>query len=294
MKSVISKQINRGQNNNKSNNLKQQRTKRNRTAKVTAKRVIATGEQPSDRVTKNGKLRHLDLAAKGQGDHHIPRKTREFMARMNKWKSRSGGSAPLEGQEGQTSITNVAVPSLDVSQSKTKRDSRNHFSHQNGSGDGAEQSTTDPASEKREKGRKPGESVADCTARLKNESKQMAIDLARAGNHQREKRKAYHKKRRERLQRRKRRRRGEYSDSEVEDDDNYDDENAQRISHLPGYWQEIVRNNGRPLSAKKRRRLDRLETEAAAKRKFGDQVERPPDLTVLPVRRSKATGVRAG
>lgn len=180
-------------------------------------------------------------------------------------------------------------------------------------------------------GMKPDESFVQFNQRINQERRQAALDAARKLNHQRQKKKAHYEKRAQRELRRKRRRRGELSEDEdgEEDDVGNDDENndgkntgnnsSKRnrnyqantvdddddidngLGALPTYWQDIVRNNGRPISEKKRKRMERLEKardvrlgqrrqdgpweQRQEKVRFGEQVDRPPTLTVMPRKR---------
>lgn len=188
-------------------------------------------------------------------------------------------------------------------------------------------------------GMKPGESFVQFNQRINQERRKAALDAARKLNHQRQKKKAHYEKRAQRDLRRKRRRRGELSEDEDEDDDageSGDDDygnktgnskNRQReyrantvddnddgsdvdsgLGALPTYWQDIVRNNGRPISEKKRKRMERIEKARDArlaqrrqdgpweqqrqeKVRFGEQVDRPPTLTVMPRKRG-GSGVK--
>lgn len=176
----------------------------------------------------------------------------------------------------------------------------------NKSGPGG-QRVKEKSSDRAFKGMQAGESYSDFMTRLNTERKQLSLDTARMHSHQRAKKKAHYEKRALGRERRKRRNRGELSSDEEGDDEangiekgsekasqsrkNSEwDEQEEKLSQLPMYWQEIVQNNGRPISQKRRKRMERMERAADEKQraqaaKFGDQVEAPPMLTSVPKKR---------
>ncbi|PXF49091.1 hypothetical protein BWQ96_01229 [Gracilariopsis chorda] len=132
---------------------------------------------------------------------------------------------------------------------------------------------------------KPGETRQQFMDRVGEHNRKQLLQIAREDNRQRLKKRAYYERRLERMERKKKRRRGELSDSDVEHDsaEHVSTAHGVSLSQLPMYWQDIVRNNGRPVSKKKRNRdLKRSEV------KFGDQAERPPKLEKVAIRHGKA------
>lgn len=258
--------------------------KRQREARGKFLSVAGAGEAPKDLVLKNGRVLQFDLLRGKADNESIPRRQREFMARMNLSKSDGIGNAPGEKEKelGKRAHNDDRI----TKESRQTTPSGPARKPETGN-------TADAAPKKARKsdpmdGIKPGESIPQYSARLKEESRRMMIAIGRKGNHQREKKKAYYEKRRQRLEEKKKRRRGDLSESDVEEDE--DDTGRQEISKFPMYWQEILRNNGRPVSVKRQKRISRKERrgEEQDNVRFGEQVERPPQLSVLPVRRGKA------
>lgn len=142
------------------------------------------------------------------------------------------------------------------------------------------------AEKKKQLSVKPGETRQQFMSRLGEHNRKQVLQIARQDNRQRLKKRAYHERRLQRMQRKKKRRRGELSDSDVEEEsaEHVSTANDVNLNQLPMYWQDIVRNNGRPVSKKKRNR-----NVNQSQVKFGDQVERPPKLEQVVVRHGKAT-----
>lgn len=259
--------------------------KRERGQKAKTRVVVATGEGPRERTLRKGKVRELDILQRDHQDEKLSRKTKELLAKLQKFgggeaKSGNGGSSGNGGM--------VRTESeLDVTKSSRHEIGRNGSTFDEKRGADSYNRTKvgedEPSKKRRFDGMQPGENYAQFSARLRTESKKMILQTAQKSNHQREKKRAYYEKRRERMERRKRRRRGDRSDSDVEDGNDEQECNA----HLPSYWQEILRNNGRPVSAKRRKRWVQAERKEANEVGFGVQAERPPELSVIPVRRTK-------
>lgn len=261
------------------------RKKRQRGQKAKFRVVPGVGEGPRERQIAKGKVRQLDILRGDPSDAKLPRKTREFLSLMRKF---NGDKPPRD--------TVMAKPTESSAKGAPKSDSNSSCTQETAkmkedeSGKVNDQHTSSDSKQTGKKGRfegmQPGENFAQFSARLRKESRQMMIKTARSGNHQREKKRAYYEKRKERALRRKRRKRGELSDSDVEEGADHDWDESNSIAHLPSYWQEIVHNNGRPISAKQKKRLQRRE-KAMDKVEFGERVERPPEFSALPVRRGR-------
>lgn len=263
--------------------------KRGRGPRFKARRVVAVGEEGDEKRLRGGKVRKLNLLCAGSEDA-IPRKAQRLFARVN-----SSGAA--DSGASQTSARPGIEPALANRTAAPRASSAARA--QQGNGDSPAAGDGRGAGGKHEgvKGLQPGEDVRDLSRRLREERRKLVVETARRSTHQWEKRKAYYEKRRERLKARKRRRRGQVVEGSedlemnevVDDDDNMDDETRENLSRLPMYWQEIVRNNGRPVSEKKRRRLHRMELQELRQRdgkdddevKFGEQAERPPELSAV-------------
>lgn len=270
--------------------------KRVRNEKTKKRLVFATGEEPRERKTRKGKVREFDLLQKGGEEQTIPRKTQEFMSRLASFRgdpSNSNGQR-AKGKEAKI-IDNgggkTAMEKRELSSREREESLGNELNNKNERGrktlKASETAIKKKSAEKdrRFDGLHPGESLAHFSARLRKESRQMALEVARKDNHQREKKRLYYEKRKQAAIRRKRRKRGDVSDSDVEDLG--DDDGYEAIAHLPGYWQELVRNNGKPISAKKRKRMNRAAQDEIDKVAFGEQVDRPPKLLEPPVRRGR-------
>ncbi|KAI0565652.1 hypothetical protein FGB62_16g145 [Gracilaria domingensis] len=129
---------------------------------------------------------------------------------------------------------------------------------------------------------KPGETQQQFMNRVKQDTRKQVLAIARRDNKQRIKKRAYYERREQRMLRRKKRRNGELSDSDVEqitDTQGTTTAPGVNLSQLPLYWQDIVRNNGRPVSKKKKSRQEQQDIV-----KFGEQVQRPPKLENVVVR----------
>lgn len=271
--------------------------------------LVRTGETSQDKYLKGGRIRKLDVLRKTDEDA-LPRKTREMLSSMAKVR----GDAPM------------AIDSTTHSKDSNPGDNKNlgHHNKQQSqqkkesdgnSGDGAGQTDVEIHSKKEKKessrersisGMQPGESYPQFAIRLQKERRQLQLETGRKFSHQRLKKKAHYEKRSLGKARRKRRRQGEISSSDEEETEKGEgegeegkkkvedewDEREGELSRLPMYWQEIVKNQGRPISEKKRRRMDRMEKAAEKKLqervKFGEQAERPPTFTALPRKRGKS------
>lgn len=295
-----------GSSQNQSQRPRKKKKKRIRGGKQKQFQVLQTGEDPTERKMSNGQVRKLDLLRKNKDHEAIPRKAREFMERMARMNAASDGKkpvgrAPTLNPPNKKAVSKPGFPgsgehgtseekSLVNPVERTSADSQKNGSDVPSAFEGSiVQREVNPNKPKQKfDGMQPGESFSQFSTRLRKESKQMINDMAKKGSHQREKRKAYHEKRKERLARKKRRRRGEYIAEEEDELEHADDENENSICHLPMYWQDIVNNNGRPISEKKRRRLDRLEREETDRIAFGEQAERPPEFKAVPKQRSRA------
>lgn len=266
--------------------------KRVRGFKAKARRLVPIGEAPDEKRLKSGKVRKFNLLRPDSEDA-IPRRTQELFERSGNQVSNQSStptsfanSSNVSAKQPTRSAHNSSRPGLssDAGANTSTRGKERNVSTKHGA----------------VKGIQPGESMNDFSHRLRTERRKLVLDTVRKTTHQWEKKKAHYEKRRKRLETRKKRRRGqvvEDFDNEKMDDndgDDTDDEARQNLSRLPMYWQEIVRNNGRPVSEKKRRRLLRLEMQelrqhggedAADDVKFGEQVERPPELSVVPKQR---------
>lgn len=290
------------------------RKKRQRGQKAKMRAVTAIGEESRDRQLGKGKVRQLDILRGNPNSAKLPRKTRELLSRMNKFKEETenevNGRNEVTGGGSQNKRT--ADGSKGFGNSESVEHTRKHArpiaakapgGDTEASGDRKGQLQDDSkemkateelkqSSKKRKfDGMQPGENFAQFSARLRKESKQMILDTARKGNHQREKKRAYYEKRKERAMRKRKRNRGDFGDSDVEDNGTDDWDESRSTAHLPSYWQEILHNNGRPISAKQRKRLQRAEDQAADDIAFGEQAERPPEFSAFPVRRGRKDGV---
>lgn len=281
----------------KTHNLKGK--KRVRGFKFKARRLVPIGEAPDEKRLKSGKVRKFNLLRPDSEDA-VPRRTQELFERSGNQVSK------------QPSLPTSFANSSNISAKQPTRSA--HNSSRPGLGSDAEGNTGKRGKPKNAstkhgavKGIQAGESMNDFSNRLRTERRKLVFDTVRKTTHQWEKKKAHYEKRHKRLETRKKRRRGqvveEDSDNEKMDNndgDDTDEEARQNLSRLPMYWQEIVRNNGRPVSDKKRRRLHRLEMEelrqhggedAADDVQFGEQVERPPELSAVPKQR-KGQGLK--
>lgn len=290
------------------------RKKRVRGQKIKDVRVTGVGELPDVKRLKGGKVRKLNVLGNLDEDV-LPRKTRDILQRMafiNKTPSpflegcpgNTNGNCKVENASNTLSQRIGACNSADKSHFSDRDDRNGGKKNEKNSSALVRDSRMSTANES--VGQRPGESVAHLSARLREERRQLVIDAVRKTSHQHEKKKEHYRKRQERLQRRKRQRRGCVDDSSDEDvangnmesnevlqpgDDRMEEE-MERLNELPMYWQEIVRNHGRPVSEKKRRRLERAEAKNQSqteekKVQFGERVERPPKISVFPKERSK-------
>lgn len=278
---------------------RRRRKKRLRGEKPKTRKVVQAGEQPSERRLQNGGFQRFDMVPRHTDA--LPRRARELMKTIEQVRAgnKRSGKDSIESVEMEVGKGLKAV--VQDGKGKTKVKGVAHMTKE-GKKDPKIDGIANAKSKGSEKGlnggkfsaMQPGESFAQFSARLRKESKEMMVQLGRKGNHQREKKKAFHERRRARMEKKKKRRRGELGSDEEEMQEGNEEEES--ISHLPMYWQEIVKNNGKPLSCRKRKRLDRLERERETKDEvsFGVQVERPPDFEAVPVRRSKGRGGENG
>ena len=248
--------------------------------------VVHTGEVPKQKNLGNGKVRHFDICPSQKDEQHISRKTKDFMAQMAQMKAKEND---LQRNEDSSNLEQNAA--------QTKRPRNGSNPNQSDQGSTANNSKKQGKLVKADKnpkpkkddpfsGMKPGESIGGFKARLRSESKKLMMDAAKKHSRQREKRKAYHEKRKQKLKRRKMDSLDEESNEEQVEDDEYDEE-QENINRFPAYWQEILRNNGRPISKKRKARMRRQEEEED-KVKFGEQAERPPQFDSLPVARGRS------
>lgn len=318
LRSVISKGVARRQEGKKQS--KKGKKIRVHGKKVRYLTVTQTGDLPSEKRLKHGRVRKFDVLGKIDEDV-LPRKTREMFRRMGTLKEGPGNLRNQNMQKNKVVPEKAPSPALGdgTDRQNSSIPSTGHLSvedeptnHQSGFTQEAslsiQNSTVGPQTDAKESGGKPvklagiqpGESINQFTARLRKERRQMMVDTVRKNSHQHEKKKAHYEKRQKRLERRKRKRKGQICDSDNDDNsganqeydaDDWNEEEA-RLNQLPMYWQEIVRNNGNPVSEKKRKRMDRAEQQRAADSvAFGEQVERPPQITVTPKRRTKTTRI---
>lgn len=268
------------------------RKKRERGQKPKQREVIAPGDAPRERKLRKGKVRELDILRRNYEDERLPRKMRNVFSRLRKFGDPTSTASkhepvrkrgPERGAVAKGTGEGSREKGTPMPEAVAQSDAKLPHS---AVGSGRKPHGSSKAStQRRFSSMQPGESFADFSSRLRRESKQMILATAKKTNHQREKKRAYHAKRKERAERKQRRKRGDRSDSDVEDGDG---DGFQATSHFPTYWQEILQNNGRPISAKRRKRTHREEREED-KVAFGEQAERPPQLSVVPVRRG---GVR--
>lgn len=267
------------QNDNKKHSKK--RKKRERGQKSKKRTLIPIGEGPNVKKSKNGRYVELDILRPDYDDQKMSRKTREFVERMNAFKASSKKKGTSSSQKPCASISEDVVSKPieqhdgqvgNTSDRPLEKEDRNE----------SQQKKKDQNTPKVD-GIQPGESFAQFSARLRQETKKAILQTTRKESNQRVKKRAYYERRQERIERKKRRRRGEYSD----DDTAKEDDQYESISHMPLYWQEIVRNNGRPVTEKTRRRQKRREEREMDKVSFGDRVERPPQFSSLPARRNR-------
>lgn len=258
--------------------------KRVRGFKPKARQLVPIGEAPDEKRLKGGRVRKFNLLPRDSEDA-VPRKTQRLFERVG-------------NQVSNQSLTSAPVGPSHEATLKNEGSADNMSNHNSRSSAGANTRTPKTVSKKHEevKGLQPGESIKQLSHRLRTERRKLVYDEVRKTTHQWEKKKAHYEKRRKRLEVRKKRRRGQVveEDSDGDGGNDTDEETRQNLSRLPMYWQEIVRNNGRPVSEKKRRRLHRLEMQELRERgeegdvdnvKFGEQAERPPDLGVVPKQR---------
>lgn len=293
---------------------KKKRAKRIRGQKPKNRVVAAIGDEPRERTNRKGKVRELDIFRKGDREEAMSRNQREFVTRLAKYRgTTSAPNSKTETKSGYGSKRgNISKLEPSTRLKSTEKQKKIHGvgeldadSSRNGKmtgvGKGQEvrggaavvADSRKPSEQKKFGGMQPGESFAQFSGRLKRESRQMILDIARKDNHQREKKRAYYERRKEAAIRRKKRKRGTLEDGDSGDEDP-DGEAYQEIAHLPGYWQEIVKNNGRPISKKQRRRRERNMKEEKDEIAFREQVEQPPDISVLPVRRGRQKSILSG
>eukprot|EP00177_Eucheuma_denticulatum_P002702 GFKZ01004855.1.p1 GENE.GFKZ01004855.1~~GFKZ01004855.1.p1 ORF type:complete len:334 (+),score=61.88 GFKZ01004855.1:159-1160(+) len=286
---------------------KKKRAKRVRGQKPKKRVVAPIGDEPKQRTNRKGKVRDMDIFRKGDRQNSMSRNQREFVARMAKYRGTNSGpggkTQTKHGNGGERGHGSILEPNGHGEPSKRHcgingAEALNAESSRKGkvTGVGNGQDVPEgavavgdsrkPSGQKKFDGMQPGESFAQFSGRLRKESKQMILDIAKKSNHQREKKRAYYERRKEAAIRRKKRKRGTWEESDSGEDDP-NEEAYQEIAHLPGYWQEIVRNNGKPISNKQRKRRERKMGEELDEIAFGEQVERPPDISVLPVRRGR-------
>lgn len=272
----------------KKHSKKRKKRQRGQKAKILVVRPI--GEGPRDRPIGKGKVRQLDILRGDPDSTKLPRKTREFLSMMRKF----NGDTPKGSAAAPKPASANGESHRELSSAAGQGPAESKTDVREGEKDEEEKSGLSDAKKGKKRkfeGMQPGENFAQFSARLRKESRQMIIKTARSSNHQREKKRAYYEKRKERALRQKRRRQGDFSDSDVEEggDDHWDEKNS--IAHLPSYWQEILHNNGRPISEKRKKRLQRQEDQAVDHVQFGEQAERPPEFSSLPVRRGRKSDV---
>lgn len=287
------------------------RKKRVRGQKPKTLTVISAGDLPPNRRLKHGKVRHLDVLRK-HDDSALPRSTREMLSMM----------AHLQGETLKSTSTDMNKSEKKVEQSSSNisindKNNVNNKKSLSKKNDPVEKRKSLSARQRMTEGMREGESFPEFSARLRAETRQMLVKTRRQGTRKAEKRRAYYARRDERARQRRRRRQGIESSEESDagedgpDDGEMDggennekkrgrrngdvnveeelDEHEQRLSALPMYWQEIVRNGGRPLSERKRRRMARMEQADEDRVRFGEQVDRPPQFESIPVRRGRAS-----
>lgn len=256
--------------------------KRVRGQKIKVRHVTHTGDLPDEKRLKGGHSRKLDVLRNNDEDT-IPRKTRDMMASI----SRLSGNPPelqtLPKRDRPTSKTPLSSEYQKDIKPKTpalpsKKEGEN-------AKNAVDEKSAPAKTPKLFDGMLPGENFVQFSARIKKQSRKMVLQAAKKASHQHEKKKAYYEKRKLGAERRKRKRRGELNESDLEEEVQkaWDDDDMD-LNQLPSYWQDIVRNNGRPISEKKRRRLDRLDKQRE-QFAFGERVERPPEISVVPNRR---------
>lgn len=288
--------------------MKKRKKKRVRGQKAKSRVVLATGEEPRERNLRKGKVREFDILRKGD-EQAIPWKTRQFMKRLARFQERTLGNNGCEfnekeyksaGTEGKKESVKMPTRTGDGMGQRLQNEAKVGYDTleegkkcekdkcRKKAENGRDVATMEIAlpREKKFNGMQPGESFAQFSARLRKESKQMVLEVAKKSNHQREKKRAYYEKRKEAAIRRKRRRHRNLENDDVEDVGGDEDE-QETIAHLPSYWQEIIRNNGKPISAKQRKRMNRAAQDDMDVVAFGEQADRPPKLSVQPVRRGR-------
>lgn len=250
--------------------------------------VVHAGEGPKQKNLGNGKVRNYDICPSQKDEQYVSRRTRDFMSQMAKMKAKGNENDANRDKD---------IFSLEQNEVQTKRPRNGNTFKQSDQGNNANnlkkqgklvKADKDPKSKKDDpfSGMKPGESLASFKARLRSESKQLMMDVAKKHSRKQEKRKAYYEKRKQKLKRRKTDAFDDESDEENAEDDDYEEE-QENISRFPAYWQEILRNNGRPISKKRKARMRRQEEEED-KVRFGEQAERPPQFDSLPVARGRS------
>lgn len=216
--------------------------------------VLSAGDEPRVKHKKDGqgRPRYFDIAPSTRREAAPSKREREFLQRIAQFKTKQNDEKDLQTDNRITK----------------KKKQGNKF-----------------------EGMREGEGLHEFARRLKKESLKVRVQIAKKDNHQREKKRKFYEKKKEAAKKRKlRKNRGagfmDDDDEQADRDDLY-----QEISHLPGYWQEIVRNGGRPITEKQRKTMRRAEREEDDTVGFGEQAERPPKLSVLPVRRGRSQHV---
>lgn len=279
--------------------------KRVRGFKNKFRQVVPIGEQPDTKRLRNGRFRKLDIL-RPDSDDALPRKTKQLLASMGKPWPKAALPEPSASTSKDGTVKEGVEPKhngKNLSPHTKSNDAHTGIQSQ-GTIEKSSMGRRLPKEKNVAQGIQDGETLGELSHRVRKETRKLYLESVRKNSHQWEKKKAHYEKRRKRLELRKKRRRGQALDegsddgnAEQDDDDDADGDTSQNISALPMYWQEIVRNNGRPVSEKKRRRLHRMEMQQLKQDslsddvdevKFGEQAERPPELTTV-FKRGKGT-----
>ena len=230
-------------------------------------RILVVRKAGDPQPKAYGRIVKSDLDVKNIDDEAVPRKAREIFALMAKSKgdlegmAKWGDNKKNDSKDDTNTDEEAGDPDVDeIVKKQENAESKVKF-------DGIQE----------------GETYVQFMKRIDADKKKARLGVAKAGNRQREKKRAFHEKRRERALRRARHRRGQYSDDEEDaiEEDELDDENEPS-----GTMAAVVdRFHDKLADMRKSRRNRRKRDEetpwnvGVAKPRFGEQAEMPPSLS---------------
>ena len=234
---------------------------------ATRGRVLVVRKAGDPQPKAFGRIVKTDLDVKNVDDDAVPRKARELFALMAKSKGDLEGMAKWSGENKnvkEDADGEAGVPDVEASEKEKKKEKK--IDGTNVKFDGIQE----------------GETYKQFTKRIEEEKRKAHLSVARAGNRQREKKRAFYEKRRERAMRRARHKRGQFSDDEEDVKEEMDE--SVEAGHSGALAAVVDRFHDKLADMRKSRKNRHKRDEetpwnvGVAEPKFGEQAEMPPSL----------------